>query len=72
MAEHIGDEAEILLLTHRAERLGFGANVRRRTDQLRMSITHFIAAETPDSNLIDQHPACQSMVDNATSFGRTS
>lgn len=69
MAKHIGDQPQVVLLTDRTEGLGFRANVGSRPDELRMSITDFIPSQTADPNLIDQHPAGKSVIDNASSFG---
>jgi hypothetical protein len=70
MTEYICNETEILLLANWTTRLGLGADIRRRTNQLRVSITNLVTPKPTDSDLIHQHPSGKTMIDDASPLGR--
>ena len=62
-AEHVGDEPQFLLTTDWAGDGGCRADIPRRSNQLRMSVTNLILTQASTVVLVDQVPTRQPMVD---------
>ena len=65
MTEHVGDDAQPLLLADRAVGFGFGADVGGGPDQLRVGVSDLAQGHAPEADLVDQHAARETMVDDA-------
>ncbi len=65
MAEHVGDDAQLVVVADRAVGRGLGADVARRPDQLGVRIADLGTADPAQTNLVDEHPTGQSVVDDA-------
>lgn len=64
--EDVRDQAQLGLFADRTDRLGRGANVARRPDQLRVRVTDRFLSKPTSLDLSYQHPPREAMVDNAT------
>lgn len=69
VAEHVGDDAELLGFTDRAIGLGLCADVLGSTNQLGVGVAHLRLADPPDSNLVDEHSPGQTVIDDAAALG---
>lgn len=66
--EHVRHQLEVGLVTDRAPRRRLGTDVARRPDQLGMRVTHLLTPEPTDAHLVDDHPASETMIDDAAPF----
>ncbi len=71
MTEHVGHDSQLVVLADRAIGCRFGADIAGGADQFGVRVAHLGAADTAQSDLVDQHPAGQPMVDDATPFPAT-
>ena len=69
MAEHIGHQPEPRLLADRTVGLGLRSDIAGRPDQLGVRVTHLVATESAETHLVNQHPAGQTVVDDASAIG---
>lgn len=68
MAEYVRDDPQLVFLAHRAIGRGFGPDVLRRPDQLGVGIADLGPADPAETNLVDEHPTGQTMVDDAAAL----
>ena len=68
MAEHVGHDAELVLLADGAVGGRLGADVARRTDQFGMGIAHLGTTDPTQTDLVDEHPAGQPVIDDAATL----
>jgi SAM-dependent methyltransferase len=69
--EDVGDEAEVGLLADGAAGGGDRAHVARRADQLGVRVADLLTGESTDADLVDEHAARQSVVDDAAALHPT-
>ena len=71
MAEHVGDDAQLVCLADGAVGRGFHTDVLGGSHQFRVGVTHFVLGDAADPNLIDEHPSGQPVIDDAAALRAT-
>ena len=70
-AEHIGDQAQLVLATDRAGDTGRAAHVASGADELGVGIANLVLAQTAATELVDQMAAREAVVDDPVSSQHT-
>ena len=62
MTEDVRHQPKASLLADRAVRLGLGADIASRPNELGMGVADLVPTKTAEANLIDEHPPRQTVI----------